>query len=264
MKNLYRLLFSLCLFAALPITAQNVSNIDWSLDDSQEKIIVTYDLDRIDKYQYFDVTLQAQLGSQTIVPKSVTGDVGTFIKYGKNKKIIWEVFNDINELKGDLSFKVIAVNNVPNMGQEDRGGNGGSDVDLDKNRRKKSSESVKPTAGLGAIVLSGLAVMGTGSYLEINAQKSYDTYKSFRDEDHEEYDEISRDDLYKEANKQHKLGMATIYGGVAIVAFSGYLLVNRMMINKRLDQKFSLSPQFQPSLNGLEKSTVGVGMSFRF
>jgi len=99
-------LLFLILFS-LSAIGQEVKNINFEQLDN--KIIITYDLYGTD---LFDVNCFYSIdgGMNFIELKSVTGDIGSEIKKGKDKQIIWDIFKDTDGIKGEIQFKVIATN----------------------------------------------------------------------------------------------------------------------------------------------------------
>ena len=87
-----------------PSVGQVVSNVNWELEGN-EQIVITYDLAKQDNYIYFDVSVKVKIDKETITPSSLSGDVGGFVKVGTGKKIIWNIFQDIQELNGELSVE---------------------------------------------------------------------------------------------------------------------------------------------------------------
>ena len=97
------LLFSVC------IHAQNITNQDFYQDGN--KVIITYSLDKSADIQVF----LSQDGGNTFGPalKNVSGDVGSNISPGSEKRIIWDALSEYEKLVGtDFVFKISAGGGV--------------------------------------------------------------------------------------------------------------------------------------------------------
>ena len=96
-------LFLTWLFAINLIHAQTVENIRVKIEEDQ--ILIHYRIGASTEMQVFNVTLSCSMnGGPRFEPKSVVGDVGQSILGGKsNYTIIWDIFEDLNEI-GDAEF----------------------------------------------------------------------------------------------------------------------------------------------------------------
>lgn len=91
------------------IFAQKITNVR-SVQDGNN-INIFYSITKAKMDQTFDISVfYSTDGGKTNSKelKSVTGDVGKNISSGENKKIVWNVFQDVSELKGEIVFNVIA------------------------------------------------------------------------------------------------------------------------------------------------------------
>lgn len=86
----------------------DVTNIDAVPNDEDGTITITYDLQTNDKYILYEVKISVVSSSGSRVLKNVTGDVGENISGGKNKRIIWRFFEEMNTLAFDGQFKIDA------------------------------------------------------------------------------------------------------------------------------------------------------------
>ena len=85
------------------VCGQTVTNADCHEDG--QKAVVTYSLD-----QEANIDLQMSLNGaefRTLDRTSLSGDVGTNVRKGKNKKIVWDVLQDCNSLVGNVQFRVV-------------------------------------------------------------------------------------------------------------------------------------------------------------
>lgn len=88
---------------SVTVCGQTVTNAD-CYEDGQ-KAVVTYSLDK-----EANIDLQMSVNNsafQTLDRTSLSGDVGTNVRKGKNKKIVWDVLKDCNSLVGDVQFRVV-------------------------------------------------------------------------------------------------------------------------------------------------------------
>lgn len=90
------------------LNAQEVKNVTSQVNGNL--ITIQYDLTGAKYNQVFNVSLYVSFDGGTTFQgpmKTVSGDVGTEVKSGKNK-IIWEPFSDVPSLEGDIVFSVKA------------------------------------------------------------------------------------------------------------------------------------------------------------
>ena len=101
------IIFSALIFFSITfLNAQEVKNVTSQVNGNQ--IIIEYDLTGAKYNQVFDVSLYVSFDGGTSFQgpmKSVSGDVGTEVKAGKNK-ITWDPFSDVPSLEGDIVFNV--------------------------------------------------------------------------------------------------------------------------------------------------------------
>ena len=91
------------LVSVVTVWGQTVTNADCY--EEGQKAVVTYSLD---KKANIDLQMSLNNGAfQTLDRTSLSGDVGTNVRKGKNKKIVWDVLKDCNSLVGDVQFKVV-------------------------------------------------------------------------------------------------------------------------------------------------------------
>jgi len=97
------------------VVAQRIENVDFRVVNEKE-IWVTYDIVDALNSETFDVSMEVSLDggkTYTIVPKSVSGDVGVGVYGGKGKKIIWNVLADTKEYYAEqTTIKLSAKVNV--------------------------------------------------------------------------------------------------------------------------------------------------------
>jgi hypothetical protein len=259
MKHLLATIILLA-FCAFGLMAQNnVSNTSFVVSDTDDEIVISYDLASIGKFHYFDIGITAELNGKKIPCGSVSGDVGKNIRAGEGKVIIWDYSKDVSFLEGQLTFKVNAVNNVPDLA--------GNSTEPAKTKKKAPTVQTEVTAGLGKIALSGLGLLGSGVIKEIRGQEQYTIYTEHLDERDEVYADTTRDDIYKEANKDHRIGVGLMYAGGAILVADGVILLKRVLDKKKADQALNWEPtiNYNPSPFSTRNAAnyqVGIKITF--
>lgn len=260
MKKITILLSFISLFCLQMIQAQTVKNVRIATDD--EKVTITYDLIATGSVRIFNVCLRT--GSTEITPKNTTGAIGKSRSTGINQKIEWYYANDgyaLDQLN-NLKIEVVAI-------------------DPNKAAMVSSQPTVKKIpiyAGLGTASLAGLGLVVGGFTKRSNAIEKYDLYKNNTDPNSAVYTElgVTRSELYTEANKTNKSAQLMMYGGGAVFAAAGAVLINRMMWIKRIEKQKRENPAAEklqcqidpPRLEfqslGLGQGGVGLGLTYRF
>jgi hypothetical protein len=240
---------------------QAVSNVKWELEND-ERIVITYDLAKQGNAIYFDVALKVIIDNKAIVPKSVSGDVGNYVRMGSGKKVIWNIFDDLAELNGELSVEVTATSPVP------------TNTTTTNAVTKKPEETVKAPdllknlpsgaagkgvpfwVGLGGIGATGAGLITSGMKSSADSKDLYKVYKTNTMETADVYGEMgsTRNDVYDEANKKYKTGTFLKVAGAAVILTAGIIMINRMVQLKKLEQR---NVSFAPYLNIDNKSNPG-------
>ena len=246
----------------LPSIGQVVSNVKWELEGN-ERIVVTYDLAKVDNVIYFDVSVKVKIDDKIIVAKAFSGDVGTYVKIGTNKKVVWNMFEDISALNGQLSVEVIAINPVPSVAH----------VVADSSKmeipqmEKLPGPKVPFWAGMGGIGITGVGLLTAGMKNASEGQDLYKVYKENRIESSPIYSEIgsTRDELYNEANKKYKSGALLQIAGAAVFVAAGVMIVNRMIQAKKIERRgLAVSPHISFEPNTLSSASVTTGITLRY
>ena len=197
-----KLILLLLLVNAMHIYGQDIENIEIQVVD--EKIEVTYDIVRYSKKYLYDVKLTF-LSTNTINPISLTGDVGKGIVAGGNKKIVWDIYKDLDGYDGGLKAIVEIINKekikylggpqnallscaVPGLGDY-----------------FVSDAKLRPAL----TTVSSWGLIGFGLYKQSLANKYYDDYKA-------DIYQIDMDKNYDLANKNYNQSMTFISIGAAI------------------------------------------------
>ena len=112
-KSIFRILISILFFwycssfAYAESGKARITHVDFTFDQSTYKIIVNYNIENYKSFQRFTIELSFRdENNNEIIPVSMKGDIGTNIKGGINKQIIWDVFNDISDVPPKLKAKV--------------------------------------------------------------------------------------------------------------------------------------------------------------
>jgi hypothetical protein len=249
---------------ALSAAAQVVSNVNWELEGN-ERIVITYDLARLDDVIYFDVSVKVKIDETLVQAKAFSGDVGSYIKVGTNKKIVWNMFDDISALNGALSVEVIAVNPVPVTSAP---AENESTTQVSEQFGKVPQQKIPFWAGMGGIAITGAALLTAGVKGAGEGQDLYDIYKTNTMEASSVYTELgtTRDDLYHEANKKYKNGTLLQAAGAAIFVAAGVMVVTRMIQSRKIQGRdIAVSPHL-----GIDPATasgrinVNTGLTLQY
>lgn len=255
------LLFALLLAGLTAAFGQKNHASNMKLADiDDEKVTITFDLLPSGQYRTFNICLRSS--NANITPKSTTGDIGQNRTAGTNKKIVWVYANDgyTQDQIANLKLNVIAINPA-----EPRSAGGAS-----------AKPSVPLMAGMGTVAAAGLGLAIAGVTANKDALDQYDIYKTNLDPNSQVYTELdqTRDEVYDDANKKHKKAQILLYGGGAVFAAAGYILINRLIWAKRakeINRQRSSAPELQCSrpqprfeLTPATGSGFGVGLAYRF
>ena len=107
---MYKIITYIFLFLLyIPSFTQSVHNVRFKQEG--DRIVISYDLaGKSGNRDLFTVSIYYTLDNGiTYTPlKSVYGEVGSNVSPGADKKAVWSVLNDVNELSGEVKFKVVA------------------------------------------------------------------------------------------------------------------------------------------------------------
>lgn len=100
MKHLLScLLMASLFFISIQLCAQDASNI--TVSPTEDKLIVTYDLDgKKGKVYFVKLNFKNEDGS-IIKPETLNGDIGK-VESGPGKAVVWDLYKDVNGLKGTI------------------------------------------------------------------------------------------------------------------------------------------------------------------
>ena len=257
-----RILFILAMLCLLAnsLIAQTISNVQWELDETQKKIIITYNLEKEGKYSHFDINIKVKVGDLSIDPRALEGDVGSFVRVGPGKRVVWSVLDDVDTLKGNLKVIVVASNPIPIENHTN------PNVEVESDPRPKPQ--VPAWAGISGLAATGLGLLTAGILNESEAMDYYKVYQSIRNPTDSAYDELSREDHFEAAANQHKKGTLLMAAGGGVLTAGAAIFINRLLKNKKQKEHqrlFSRSSQFYstvyPHIGG---QSVGMGINISF
>jgi len=249
-----------------PAVGQVVSNVNWELEGS-DRIVITYDLARLNDYIYFDVSVVVKVEDKVVAAKALSGDVGNFVRIGTNKKIVWNIFEDISELNGALSVEVLAFNPVPSTTETMSDNN---KEDAPPPPAKMPSAKIPFWAGMGGIGVTGVGLLTAGMKSAGEGQDLYKVYKENTIETAALYTDLgsTRDEVYREANKKYRNGSLLQMAGAAILVTAGVIIVNRMIQSKKIERRsLALSPYLNvnpDNASGKVQADTGLTLRYRF
>ncbi|MBX2874268.1 MAG: thrombospondin type 3 repeat-containing protein [Saprospiraceae bacterium] len=273
--------FSLVLFmvqVCLGQSSSNITNIDWSVDKEKKVINISYDLAKIEHYSHWDVQIQAQIDGEVIEARSMHGDIGKYIQAGKGKRIQWQVFQDVEELKGSLEFVITATNDGYASANKDSDNDGVPDrIDRCPYRpglisKQGCAPSLPIWAGLAPVAATGATLVTSGLVKQSGAVKTFDNdFQCMVDPNCANFDPDAALGLQSELEKDWKKGRTLAIGGAVILVASGALIINRMIKKKRMRKAqqrkagFTLAPDLQTDFKKGSLSTqMGLRLNYSF
>lgn len=259
--------FAAALLYQNEIKAQRISNVEWTLDEASDKIYVTYDLNKDGDKGYFDVSMKVVINGKTISPKATTvaGDIGRFQRFGKSKKIAWDIREYADQLEGaSVQFQIIALSDG------DTKVSNGNPVQINK------PKSLPIYAGFGAVATTGLGLVIGGLKSKSNTKGDYDKIiseiMSNSMTDSEKQSLINA--AFDESNPKYRKSQGLFYGGVGVFAVSAGVIIYRVIWNKKLQQNYSgIYPLINTNLANLTPGsarlpgfnvTFGLGLRTNF
>lgn len=257
----------------------NVSNVNWALNETQDKVIITYDLAKIDKDRFFDIEILVFIDGNELRPTALEGEMA-FVRDGKGKKIIWDVFSDVTELSGKMEVEITArpsgrSNNNTNFFNTTTPNNQPESI---ANIEKSISKMKIPAfAGFGGVAALGGGLLFTG--ITKQGTDAVNEYTAKCDKNSPDFDESMLvegtdgtspcDHLYEEANSDYKGGSKQLMIGAAVALAGGAILLKRVLDIKQLKSKYlSLKPTFEfDNVNQggiLTQGMVGLKLTYTF
>lgn len=93
-----------------------VRNVNFYFDTERNEMIITYDLVNYSPLELYEIELTFIDGMNVVTrPVSITGDVGKEIHGGENKRIVWNIFDDVESLPETARpvVRILSINNKP-------------------------------------------------------------------------------------------------------------------------------------------------------
>ena len=93
-----------------------VKNVNYFFDPSENELIITYDLVNSSPLELYEIELLFVDGMNIVIrPVSIVGDVGNDVQGGENKRIIWNIFDDVENLSETArpAIQILSINNKP-------------------------------------------------------------------------------------------------------------------------------------------------------
>lgn len=250
-----------------------VTNIRFNHDEVNGKYIITYDLAKENRYNYFDIEITAKVNEVDVRPSlaALSGGVGLNIKYGTKKRIVWDYLIDIEKLIGEVTFKVQARRPAlpaPPAQTFDLAFGAGLGI-----------------AGLGIITVGSLTLFKKGK-IDPDASASRDPliyYQTFCDvesphfnlsltEIDNENDSSLCDNHFKEGEAEYGNGVLLASIGGVVVAAGLYVLLAKPFYKPKMkayqkQHRLAVRPTFQ--LNQLQPKqaptgVVGLRLNYQF
>lgn len=105
--SIIKCFFSLLLLATGIINSAQAQKmeIDW-IEVVADRIIVHYSLEDMNPNHQYLVSLYSSKDNFAVPLTRVSGDVGTEVRAGKERKIIWDVTKELGAYKGNLTFEI--------------------------------------------------------------------------------------------------------------------------------------------------------------
>ena len=211
------------------------------------QLLISYDIINKNHADQFYVWVEMEMkNGETILMKTISGDVGHNIKAGKNKKIIWVPAKDSVFLNEEISVEI-------KVEKYNKSFNKGSAMLL---------SAAIPGLGQTKISkgkhwwLTGVAAYGAlagGFIIHKNYLKTYDSYRI-------EEDPLKRKDLFNQTQKQMNISSALILSGAALWAANIFwvaLTPNKFQPLQHLKLEMGQLP-------GTDKKTTLLSMRLNF
>jgi len=119
LKDYFFLILCL-LFLPLNLLSQTqqvkIKNVNFYFDPDEKEMIITYDLVDHSPIELYEIELTFVDGMNVLIqPKSIAGDVGKDVQGGENKRIIWKIFDDVENVSETARpiLQIISVKNKP-------------------------------------------------------------------------------------------------------------------------------------------------------
>ena len=234
-------------------TKARIENVDFFVID--EQIMISYDLVKASSQETFNLSVECVTEeNEIIIPTSLTGDIGEGVKPGKGKKVYWDVFKDLDEISGEIMFRIniISVERI-------YGGPGNAAYSLlvpglgDYYVADPAGMKIKPYYR----TIAAYGLVGYGLIERINANNKYDDYNNSTNRD-------EFDDLYDKANKANHRSQIAIGMGVAVWTFDVVWVIIKGAKNNK-ENKYRFQGNVDGGLMlGYDEHGVNVKYVFKF
>ena len=237
------------------IRAQENHAINQQIKADQQEITITYDLPPNGEHVIFTVYLKVENSN---IKARTTHGTGENVVSGNQLNVVWYFTRDgytKDQLEGQRIY-VLAVDPL-------------QEVPESEPPRTNYYKPVSVWVGTGSMLTSGLGLLGYGLFQESKAQKDYEIYQEYRNPEAKKYLELelSREELYEDANARHKRSQIMMIGGGVILAGTAVILIRRYTVNKRLNQQigsrtyWEIQPMISSQPNG---SAMGINWALSF
>lgn len=210
-------------------TRVEIKNISSSFDTCC--IYVKYDLLKSSAKEKYKTAVLFDTKNGIINPKSISGDVGSFLKGGKNKTIKWNVLEDDLEIIGEVTPKIQIVDYNEKIGGPFNSiysllipGLGDYKVRKNADIRKGFYKPYFTT-----ILTYGIA--GYGVYQKFRSDKYYKKYL-------DTWSQSEIDEFYKKSNNSHKQYLIAVGTAAVIwIADISYVFIKGIINKKKMKKK---------------------------
>ncbi len=206
-----------------------VSNVHFYFDPEENEIVIVYDLVNTSPLERYEIELFFIDGKNNkIRPSTVFGDVEKDIQGGENKRIVWNIFDDVESLSASARplIRIVSAKKGPVdptlaliMDQMQQGAKGGSQFEM-----KREGALIGGLAcGVGAVAC---AFKANGYIKEKNRAESL-----------EDYNQASK-------NADAFYTMSYILGGISVVSvgYSVYQYIRRGKEKKKTSFALVMGP----------------------
>jgi hypothetical protein len=108
MKKRVFFLFLLLLFIVFKSSSQDFQLTQLKLEFISNQLQITYKIDSKNTPGKFHISIEIKKqNGKSIIPKTITGDIGDNIKQGNSKRIIWDLEKDSIYLDEDITVEII-------------------------------------------------------------------------------------------------------------------------------------------------------------
>lgn len=182
-----------------------IQNIDFKLVN--DKLVITYDLTNANSKEKFNISVKIHtVTGKEIDAQAFSGDVNSDVSGGYKKKIIWDIEKDIAYIEDEIIVRVLAELQNPKIIKPTSKGTA-----LLLSTLYPGWGSAKITQKK-AHVLKGLLAYGCVAGAVLYDYKAYDNYEKYKNS----FDIEESDKFFEDAEKQHKLSEAFLYGAIAV------------------------------------------------